>query len=76
MNKGKTKDLFLRALKVFIQTFIQAFVTSFIVQFANMHFIEGKNLKNILIDIVISAGVTSISTVWKIVLSPLLKENS
>ncbi len=67
MNKEKIKDIAIRALK----TFIQAFVSIAIAQLAGVNFIEGEDLKNVLIGIAISGGAAGVSAVWNAVLSPL-----
>ena len=69
MNKEKIKHLCIRALKAFVY----AFVSSVIVQFASTNFIEYENVKDMLINTIISSGISGISAVWNMVLSPFLK---
>lgn len=68
MNKARVRDVLIRALK----TFIQAFISIAIAQLAGVNFIEGEDLKNVLIGIAISGGAAGVSAVWNGVLSPLL----
>ena len=69
MNKETIKNLCIRALKVFIYTF----VSSVIVQLASTNFIEYENVKDMFINTIISSGISGISAVWNMVLSPFLK---
>ncbi len=67
MKNINWKDVGIRAFK----TFIQAFISIAIAGLSGVNFIEGEDLKNVLIGIAISAGAAGVSAVWNAVLSPL-----
>lgn len=62
------KDVFLRALK----TFIQAGGSYFIAAMTGVDFFNGNIDKTILVGVAVSAGAAGLSAVWNTVINPIL----